>query len=37
MKSINMNLPKSSYGREDQIKKVQERNSSLDSLDNLKR
>lgn len=37
MNSINLKLPKSSYGQDDQNKKSKERNDSLDSLDNLRR
>lgn len=37
MKSINMNLPKSSYGKEGESKKPKDRNDSLDSLDYLKK
>ncbi len=37
MKSINSNLPKSSYGKDAETKKTRERNDSLDSLDVLKR
>lgn len=37
MNSIKMNLPKSSYGKQEQKKKIRDRSGSFDSLDNLKR
>jgi hypothetical protein len=38
LNSIKLNLPKSSYGREDENKNnSKSRNASIDSLDNLKR